>query len=190
MSDVFPLSGISHIYTPTVVLRSVSNKLRKKRMVMRQNVIATPRVLSSCQFLYFFFFLCFCLSLFVCPYSLSSPFKGTTLVGQNIVLLYLFLCLHLFVQRTSIVQSFARRQRHGDQCRDEQADDIASSINTEIKVNGQKLMAVSSFEYLGSVITDEGSKPEMLSRIKQTTAALTRVKPVQNNRSISLSSKI
>ena len=37
----------------------------------------------------------------------------------------------------------------------------ASNINTEIKVNGQKLEAVTSFKYLGSVITDEGSKPEM-----------------------------
>ena len=40
-----------------------------------------------------------------------------------------------------------------------------SGINTEIKVNGQKLETVTSFKYLGSVITDEGSKPEILSRI-------------------------
>ena len=31
-----------------------------------------------------------------------------------------------------------------------------SGINTEIKVNGQKLEAVTSFKYLGSGITDEG----------------------------------
>ena len=48
-----------------------------------------------------------------------------------------------------------------------------SGINTEIKVNGQKLETVTSFKYPGSVITDEGSKPEILSRIAQTTAALT-----------------
>ena len=65
-----------------------------------------------------------------------------------------------------------------------------SGINTEIKVNGQKLETVTSFKYLGSLITDEGSKPEILSRIAQTTAALTRLKPVWNDRSISLSSKI
>ena len=53
-----------------------------------------------------------------------------------------------------------------------------SGINTEIKVNGQKLETVTGFKYLGSVITDEGSKPEILSRIAQTTAALTRLKPV------------
>ena len=65
-----------------------------------------------------------------------------------------------------------------------------SGINTEIKVHGQKLETVTSFKYLGSVITDEGSKPEILSRIAQAIAALTRWKPVRNNRSISLISKI
>ena len=40
-----------------------------------------------------------------------------------------------------------------------------SGINTEIKVNEQQLETVTSFKYLGSVITGEGSKPEILSRI-------------------------
>ena len=53
-----------------------------------------------------------------------------------------------------------------------------SGINTEIKVNGQKLEIVTSFKYLASVITDGVSKPEILSRIDQTTTALTRMKPV------------
>ena len=65
-----------------------------------------------------------------------------------------------------------------------------SGINTEIKVNRQKLETVTSFKYLGSVITDESSKPEILSRIAQTTAALTRLKPVWIDKSISLSSTI
>ena len=39
-----------------------------------------------------------------------------------------------------------------------------SGINTEINLNGQKLEIVTSFKYLGSVITDAGSKPEILSR--------------------------
>ena len=34
-----------------------------------------------------------------------------------------------------------------------------SGINTEVKVNGQKLETVTSFKYLGSVVSDEGSKP-------------------------------
>ena len=49
-----------------------------------------------------------------------------------------------------------------------------SGINTVIKVNVQKLETVTSVKYLGS---DEGSKPELLSRIAQTTAALTSLKP-------------
>ena len=48
-----------------------------------------------------------------------------------------------------------------------------SGINTEIKVNEQKLETVTSFKYLGSVITNAGSKPEILSRIAQTMAAVT-----------------
>ena len=63
----------------------------------------------------------------------------------------------------------------------------ASGIN-KIKINGQKRKTVTSFKYLSSVITNEGSKPEIISRIAQTTAALTRLKPVWNDRSISLSS--
>ena len=63
-------------------------------------------------------------------------------------------------------------------------------INTEIKVNRQKLETVTSFKYLGSGITDEGSKPEILSRLAQTTAALTKLKPDWNDRSVPPSSKI
>ena len=66
----------------------------------------------------------------------------------------------------------------------------SSGINTGIKVNGQKLETVTSFKYLDSVMTDEGSKPEILSRITQATAALTRLKPVWIDKSISLRSKI
>ena len=51
-------------------------------------------------------------------------------------------------------------------------------INTDIKVNGQKIEAVTGFKYLGSVINDESFKLEILSRIAQTTTvALTRLKP-------------
>ena len=57
-----------------------------------------------------------------------------------------------------------------------------SGINTEVKVNGQKLATVINFKYLASVVSDKDSKPEM-------TAALTRLKPVWNDSSIFLSSK-
>ena len=65
-----------------------------------------------------------------------------------------------------------------------------SGIKTEIKVNGQKLETVTGFKYLGSVITDEGSKPEVPSRIAQTTAALTRLKPVMTNITSSINTEI
>ena len=44
-------------------------------------------------------------------------------------------------------------------------------------VNGQRLEIVTSFKYLGSIVSDEGSKPKILFRISQTTAELTRLKP-------------
>ena len=57
-------------------------------------------------------------------------------------------------------------------------------------MNGQRLETVISFKYLGSVVTDEDSKPKKLSRIAHRTASLTRLKPVWIDKSISLSSKI
>ena len=51
-------------------------------------------------------------------------------------------------------------------------------------------LTVESFKCQGPVITDEGSKPKILSRTAQTTAAVTKLKPIWNYRSISLSSKI
>ena len=54
----------------------------------------------------------------------------------------------------------------------------ANGIQREIKVKGQKLGTVTSFKYLGAVVSDDGSKPEVLSRIAQATAALTKLKPI------------
>ena len=42
----------------------------------------------------------------------------------------------------------------------------------------QTLGAVTSFKYLGAVVSDDGSKPEILSRFAQATAALTKLKPI------------
>ena len=65
-----------------------------------------------------------------------------------------------------------------------------SGINTEIKVNGQKLETFTSFKCLGPVTANKGSMLEILSLIAQTTAALTKLKQVWNNWSVSLSLKI
>ena len=42
----------------------------------------------------------------------------------------------------------------------------ATGIQREIKVKGQKLGTVTSFKYLGAVVSDEGSKPEILTRMQ------------------------
>ena len=41
----------------------------------------------------------------------------------------------------------------------------ANGIQREINVKGQKLGTVTSFKYLGAIVSDESSKPELLSRI-------------------------
>ena len=46
------------------------------------------------------------------------------------------------------------------------------------------------FKYLGAIISNEGSKPEILSRIAQTTAALSRLKIIWRGKNISLASKV
>ena len=53
----------------------------------------------------------------------------------------------------------------------------ASGIQREIKVKGQKLGTVTSFKYLGAVVSDDGFKPEVLSRMALATAALTKLNP-------------
>ena len=62
-------------------------------------------------------------------------------------------------------------------------------IQKEIKVKGQRLGTVTSFKYLGAVVSDDGSKSEVLSRIGQATAALTKLKPIWKD-NISLRSKV
>ena len=66
----------------------------------------------------------------------------------------------------------------------------ANGIQREIKVKGQKLGTVTSFKYLGAVVSDDGSKPEVLSRIAQATAALTKLKPIWRDNNIYLGSKV
>ena len=66
----------------------------------------------------------------------------------------------------------------------------ANDIQREIKVKGQKLGTVTSFKYLGAVVSDDGSKPEVLSRIAQATTALTKLKPIRRDNNISLGPKV
>ena len=66
----------------------------------------------------------------------------------------------------------------------------ANGIQREIKVKEQKLGTVSSLKYIGAIVTDDGSKQEILSRIAQATAALTMLKPIWRDNNISFGSKV
>ena len=61
----------------------------------------------------------------------------------------------------------------------------ANGISIDNRVKGEKLDEVDSFKYLGAVVTDQGSKPEVLTRIAQTTAALARLKTIWFDKHIS-----
>ena len=65
-----------------------------------------------------------------------------------------------------------------------------SGIQFEIKVKGLKLGIVTSFKYIGAVVSNNSSKPEILSRNALATAALTKLEPTRRNNNISLGSKI
>ena len=65
-----------------------------------------------------------------------------------------------------------------------------NGIQREIKVKGQKLGTVTCFKYLGAVVPDDGSKLEVLSRIAQATAAITKLKPIWRDNNISLGSTV
>ena len=60
-----------------------------------------------------------------------------------------------------------------------------NGISTDITIDNKKLENVRSFKYLGIIVSDEGSKPEVLSRIAQTTASVTKLKVIWNDKKIS-----
>ena len=65
-----------------------------------------------------------------------------------------------------------------------------NGISTDITIDNKKLETVHSFTYLGAIVSDEGSKPEVLSRIAQTTTAVAKLKVIRNEKNITISSKI
>ena len=66
----------------------------------------------------------------------------------------------------------------------------ADDIQRESKVKRQKMGTVTSFKYLGAVVSDDGPKPKILSRITQATAALTKLEPIWRDNNISRGSKV
>ena len=53
-----------------------------------------------------------------------------------------------------------------------------NGINTDITIDNKKFETVQSFKHLGAVVLDERSRPKVLSRITQTTAAMTKLKVI------------
>ena len=70
------------------------------------------------------------------------------------------------------------------------ANGIQREREREIKVKGQVLGTVTSFKYFGTNVSDDGSKPRILSRITQTTAALTKLELIWRDNKLSLGSKV
>ena len=64
------------------------------------------------------------------------------------------------------------------------------SISTDITIDNKKLETVRSFNYLGAISLDEESKPEVLPSIAQTTATVTKLKVIWNEKNITINSKI
>ena len=65
-----------------------------------------------------------------------------------------------------------------------------NGFQREIKIKSQRLEEGENFKKLGAIISNEGSKPEILSRIAQITAALSRLKIIWRDKNISLASKV
>ena len=66
----------------------------------------------------------------------------------------------------------------------------ANGLSNDITINGSVLQCVDQFIYLGAIVSDSGSKSEILSRIAKAQSSLSKLKVVWNDKSISLQSKI
>ena len=51
-------------------------------------------------------------------------------------------------------------------------------FNNNISLHGEIIESVDTFKYLGSILYDNGSTKEILSRIAQTTTSLTQLNPI------------
>ena len=80
---------------------------------------------------------------------------------------------------------------HGNQPR-ENKDHVKQSewLTKIIKVKGYNLETVTNFKYLGAIMTDEGTKREVLTRTAQATSALTKLKTVWKDRKITSKHRI
>ena len=62
----------------------------------------------------------------------------------------------------------------------------ANCSQRKIKIKGQKLGTVTSFKYLGAIVSHEGSISQFLSRLDQATAVPIKLTPIWKDNSIAL----
>ena len=60
-----------------------------------------------------------------------------------------------------------------------------NGISTDVQIAGNTLDEVRTYKYLGAIISEEDSQPEVLARIAQATAALSCLKTGWRDRNIS-----
>ena len=70
------------------------------------------------------------------------------------------------------------------------ANEIANGFTQIIKIKDAVLEPVDRMKYLGALISDEGSKVEILSRIAQATGAIAKLKIICQDKSLSIKTKI
>ena len=66
----------------------------------------------------------------------------------------------------------------------------ATPITRKITVSGQELKTVNQFKYLGAILSEEGSKTEVLATAAQTATTLAKLKPLLKDKNIYLQSKL
>ena len=66
----------------------------------------------------------------------------------------------------------------------------SKGFQREIKIKGQRLEAIENVKYLGPILSNEGSKPEVLSRTAQVASTLSRLNIIWRAKNISLASKV
>lgn len=59
-----------------------------------------------------------------------------------------------------------------------------------IRIGGEKLTSVISFKYLGAIVSNEETRPNLLGRTAQSTAAIAKLKPILKDNGLDLSTKI
>ena len=65
-----------------------------------------------------------------------------------------------------------------------------NGLQNEISINGSVLQCVDQFVYLGAIVSDSGSRTEILSRMAKAQSSLSKLKVVWNDKLISVASKI